>query len=38
MFGCVLEGMDLVTKIENGKNDRSDRPVAKTVIEACGEL
>lgn len=35
VFGEVLEGMDVVTKIEKGSVDRSDRPVAATVSALC---
>ena len=38
VFGAVLDGMDLVTKIENGPCDRSDRPVSPVVIADCGEV
>ena len=37
VFGCVLDGMELVTKIENSKTDRMDRPVEPVVIANCGE-
>jgi len=38
VFGQVLDGMDLVSKIENGPCDRSDRPVSPVVIADCGEV
>jgi cyclophilin family peptidyl-prolyl cis-trans isomerase len=37
VFGRVLEGMDVVEKIENTKT-QSDRPVLPCVIADCGEL
>eukprot|EP00798_Chlamydomonas_sp_ICE-L_P010465 gene10465-8424_t len=38
IFGEVIEGMDLVRKIENAACDRRDRPVAACVITDSGEL
>jgi peptidylprolyl isomerase len=38
VFGKVLEGMDLVRKIENAPTGPSDRPEDPVVIEDCGEL
>jgi peptidyl-prolyl cis-trans isomerase B (cyclophilin B) len=37
VFGCVLDGMELVSKIENSRCDRSDRPMEAVVIADCGE-
>lgn len=34
----VVEGMDVVRKIETTKTGGMDRPVAPVVIEGCGEL
>lgn len=38
VFGRVLEGMDVVTKIENLQTDGMDRPVDGAVVAECGEL
>ena len=38
VFGEVLEGMDVVTKIENTKTNRRDKPDVDIVIADAGEL
>ena len=38
VFGRVVEGMEVVTKIEQSPKDRSDRPLKAWVIKASGEL
>ncbi|CDW56256.1 Peptidyl-prolyl cis-trans isomerase [Trichuris trichiura] len=38
VFGKVLEGMNVVRKIENTKTGSNDRPVEDVVIANCGEL
>ena len=38
VFGKVLEGMDIVTKIENTKTNRRDKPEVDIVIADSGEL
>ena len=34
----VIEGMEVVKKLENGKTDGRDRPVAASIIVDCGSL
>lgn len=38
VFGEVIEGQDVVTKIESIKTDQSSRPVKDVKISNCGEL
>ena len=38
VFGKVIEGMDVVRKIEATKTDYGDRPVKKVIIKDCGSL
>ncbi|KAJ1329405.1 peptidyl-prolyl isomerase F (cyclophilin D) [Microdochium nivale] len=38
VFGEVLEGMDIITKIENAKTSRGDKPEADIKIAKSGEL
>lgn len=38
VFGKVLEGMDVVTKIEQNPTGSMDRPVKEVVIADCGKL
>merc|ERR1719502_1959598 len=38
VFGRVIEGMDIVTKIENTPTDAQDKPKTAVTIVDCGEL
>jgi len=38
VFGRVVEGMDVVSKIEGTRTDSQDRPLAPVVIADCGQL
>ncbi|CAL1594883.1 unnamed protein product [Knipowitschia caucasica] len=38
VFGKILEGMDLVKKIEQTKTDSRDKPLKDVVIDECGTL
>jgi len=38
VFGRVLEGMDVVAKVENTPTDANDKPKAEVTIVDCGEL
>jgi peptidyl-prolyl cis-trans isomerase B (cyclophilin B) len=38
VFGEVVEGMDVVQKIEGSRTDRQDRPIERCVIVGAGEL
>jgi len=38
VFGKIIDGMDVVEKVENTKTDRRDRPEQKVVIADCGEI
>ncbi|KAH9385838.1 peptidyl-prolyl isomerase F (cyclophilin D) [Nematocida major] len=37
VFGKVIEGADVVRKIEGTRTDGSDRPISRIVISNCGE-
>jgi cyclophilin family peptidyl-prolyl cis-trans isomerase len=38
VFGKVVEGMDVVQKIEAARRDNNDRPLEIIKISDCGEL
>lgn len=38
VFGKVIEGMDLVKKIESSPCGRNDKPVQEVKITGCGQL
>lgn len=38
VFGRVVEGMDVVTKIENTRTNSSDKPMQDVTIAQCGEM
>jgi cyclophilin family peptidyl-prolyl cis-trans isomerase len=38
VFGHVVEGMEVVQKIENSKVSSGDKPELDIVIEDCGEM
>ena len=38
VFGQVLEGMDIISKIEDSNTDPRDRPVKDCTISDCGAL
>lgn len=38
VFGQVLEGMDIITKIEGSNTDAMDRPSKECTIADCGAL
>ena len=38
VFGKVVDGLDVVKKIENVRTGRDDRPVQDVVVSQCGEM
>lgn len=38
VFGRVVEGMDIIRKIEKTKTDHSDKPLQEVVIKESGEI
>eukprot|EP01126_Amoeba_proteus_P044741 TRINITY_DN4987_c0_g1_i2.p1 TRINITY_DN4987_c0_g1~~TRINITY_DN4987_c0_g1_i2.p1 ORF type:complete len:166 (+),score=15.65 TRINITY_DN4987_c0_g1_i2:87-584(+) len=38
VFGKVIEGKDIVTQIENGRTNTSDKPLTAVIIADCGQL
>lgn len=38
VFGRVVEGMEVVRKVENVRTGREDRPNQEVVVAQCGEM
>jgi peptidyl-prolyl isomerase H (cyclophilin H) len=38
VFGKVIEGMDVVRKIENTRTSREDKPLQDVAVAQCGEM
>jgi peptidyl-prolyl isomerase H (cyclophilin H) len=38
VFGKVVEGMDVVRKIENARTGKDDKPMQELMISQCGEM
>ena len=38
VFGKVVEGMDVVRKVENVRTGKDDRPLQEVVVSQCGEM
>jgi len=38
VFGKVLDGMDVVTRVETNPTDGQDRPIARVLVNACGAI
>lgn len=38
VFGKVVEGMDIVTQIENSKTNPNDKPLQEVKVADCGQL
>ncbi|KAK5583988.1 hypothetical protein RB653_005595 [Dictyostelium firmibasis] len=38
VFGEVIEGMDIIKKVENSKTYPNDQPVSACIVDDCGEI
>lgn len=38
VFGKVVEGMDVVRKMENVRTGKEDRPMQELAVAQCGEM
>jgi peptidyl-prolyl isomerase H (cyclophilin H) len=38
VFGKIIEGMDVVKKIENVRTDRHEKPNQEVSVAQCGEM